>query len=169
VNDPQITQITQIFSWVRLSDQAKENVTQNQTPVGSLAVTSLGRNLCNLWISYPLCYLCLCGEISPLIGFAEEDAAGARGAGEDAFPWRLVFEGGIGWDAADCDLQVFFDLRLDRGVTGPMGKREAAVDLGTLTVLGSKEVVEIGFGIDSDRVLVTELFGTLIQAGLDLR
>ena len=67
----------------------------------------------------PLCPLCLCGEISLLISFAEEDAAGAGGAGEDAFTRGLVFEGGIGWDATDCDLQVVFDLSLDSRVTGP--------------------------------------------------
>jgi hypothetical protein len=39
-----------------------------------------------------------------LVGFAEEDAAGAGGAGEDAFTGRFVLEIGVGRDAADSDL-----------------------------------------------------------------
>jgi hypothetical protein len=39
-----------------------------------------------------------------LIGFAEEDAAGAGGAGEDAFTGGLVLEIRVGRDAADGDL-----------------------------------------------------------------
>jgi hypothetical protein len=39
-----------------------------------------------------------------LVGFAEEDAAGAGGAGEDAFSGRFVLEIGVGRDAADGDL-----------------------------------------------------------------
>jgi hypothetical protein len=39
-----------------------------------------------------------------LVGFAEEDAAGAGGAGEDAFTGRFVHEIGVGRDAADSDL-----------------------------------------------------------------
>ena len=51
----------------------------------------------------PLCPLCLCGEISFLVGLPEEDAAGAGGAREDAFTGRFVPEIGVGWDAADRD------------------------------------------------------------------
>ncbi len=47
---------------------------------------------------------CFCGEISLLIRLAEEDAAGAGGAGEDAFTGRFVLEIGVGRDAADRDL-----------------------------------------------------------------
>jgi len=39
-----------------------------------------------------------------LVGFAEEDATGAGGAGEDAFSGRFVLEIGVGRDAADSDL-----------------------------------------------------------------
>ena len=68
----------------------------------------------------------------------------AGGAGENAFARGLVFKGGIGWDAADCDLQVFFDLSLDSGVTAPMGKGKAAVDLRALSVLWGEEIIEVG-------------------------
>ena len=103
-----------------------------------------------------------------LVGFAEEDAPKAGSTGEDAIAGGLVFKGGVGGDTADSDLQVFFNLGLDRGVAGPMGEGEAAVNLGPVSVLRGKEIVEVGFGIDFDSVLVPELFGALVQAGLDL-
>jgi len=56
-----------------------------------------------------------------LVGFAEEDAAGAGGAGEDAFPGGFVLEIGVGRDAADRYLEIFFDLSFDGGVAGPVG------------------------------------------------
>ena len=56
-----------------------------------------------------------------LVGLAEEDAAGAGGAGEDAFPGGFVLEIGVGRDAADRHLEIFFDLSFDCGVAGPVG------------------------------------------------
>ena len=42
------------------------------------------------------------------------------------------------------------------------------MDLGSLGVLRGEEIVEIGFGIDLDRVPVAQFFCPLIQPGLDL-
>ena len=54
--------------------------------------------------SFCLRVLCISGEFKLLISFAEEDSAEAGGAGEDAFAGGFVFDGGVGWDAADRDL-----------------------------------------------------------------
>jgi hypothetical protein len=60
-------------------------------------------------------------RLTALVGFAEEDAVGAGGAGEDAFPGGFVLEIGVGRDAADRYLEIFFDLSFDGGVAGPVG------------------------------------------------
>src|ERR1700751_3080286 len=86
------------------------------------------------------------------VGFRPDDTLRARSPAERAHTRFLATER----DAANRDLQVILDLRLDFRGTVPMRQRESAVNLGLLRVFRGEVSVELVFRIDVTRVRVAK-------------
>ncbi|MDB6071604.1 MAG: hypothetical protein JWL81_2775, partial [Verrucomicrobiales bacterium] len=100
-----------------------------------------------------------------LVGFGEDDAAGAGISGEEAGAGLgpLVSEG----EATDGDAELFLEGVLVLGGAGPVDDGEAAMDFGFVRIGGGEEGFELGFAGDADHVGVAEGGGAFEEAGLD--
>ncbi len=95
----------------------------------------------------------------PLIRFCEDDAAGAWLAGKYAAARpALSLEG----NAADRDVELFFDPELVSRVFIPMAEGEAA------GVIRGEELLEVVEGVDGDCVLIAEFGRFDEESVLDL-